>query len=154
MLQKAVEGGLESETYTHLLHQVCAELQSSLSLHEAVSLPQGSEDREAFHLELRSFLAELRCPHVALTKDVHFLSSYQKRLLVVDYLVSELLACRLTLLRQSQEQAMDTTDYKVCGWTFVCLFVYVLIQLLACGGVLHEARAGISVGHSTCVVKV
>ena len=116
VFRDAVKQGLNSENYTQLLHSLCGELKTSLSLQETVSLPQGStEDHEAFQLELRGFLAELKCPHADLTTDVCLLSSYKKRLLVLEYLESELIACRLTLLRQSRDQAMETSDHEVCA---------------------------------------
>lgn len=43
----------------------------------------GASDAESFHLEMRSFLNELRCPHVQLTKDLSSLIETNNRLLLV-----------------------------------------------------------------------
>ncbi len=115
VLLKVLKEGLSSSHFTQLLCEVCGELKKSLELQKAVSLPQGKEDHEAFQLELRGFLNELKFPHQDLFGDLEFLSSTRNRILVLDFLVSELTASRLLLLRRSREQAMEIEDAEVSG---------------------------------------
>ena len=87
-------------------------------LQEAVTPPQGVDDHEAFQLELRGFLSELKFPQMDVIEGLGltFLYSFRNRLLVLDFLVSELMATRLLLLRQSKEQVMETSDSEVSEW--------------------------------------
>ena len=109
-LKSAIEDGINSDLFVELIHSLCSELKSSLSLQEVVTHPQGKEDAESLQMELRAFLVELHCPHINLTMDMNVLSSYQKRLLVLDYLVSELVASRLNTLRQGKEDVMEIEE--------------------------------------------
>ncbi len=78
-----------------------------------MSIPQSSsEDIEAFQLELRSFLRELCCPHSVLLQGVDVLATYHCRLLLLDYLLSELMAARLTSGKREEE--MDTGQEVSC----------------------------------------
>lgn len=114
-LKTAIESGVDSIAYTDLLTSLCSELKSSAELQEAVTRPQGLEDAESFQLELRSFLRELHCPHFSLTMDTSVLSSYEKRLLLLDYLVSEVLASRLMTLRQRRKQDVMEVNGEEVG---------------------------------------
>ena len=62
-LRVAVEGGLSSSQFVELCLSLCSELKTLNSMQETVTRPQGPEDEESFHLEMRSFLLELACPH-------------------------------------------------------------------------------------------
>ena len=46
----------------------------------------GPEDAESFHLEVRSFLSELNCPHPSLVQDLTALSQPGNRLLFIGQL--------------------------------------------------------------------
>ena len=117
-LYNVLEEGLLSSMFIELLCRVCGELKLSLVLQEAVTPPQGVDDHEAFQLELRGFLCELKFPQLDVIEGLGltFLSSFRNRLLVLDFLVSELMATRLLLLRQSKEQVMETSDSEVSEW--------------------------------------
>ena len=112
-LKQAVNEGLSSMAYTTLLVTLCSELKDSLGLEEGVTPPQGSEDSTAFQMELRGVLVELHCPHVSLTTDMNLLSSPSNRLLVLEYLVSEVLTARLNTVRREGEEAMEVNGEEV-----------------------------------------
>ncbi|XP_064387131.1 protein FAM98A-like [Halichondria panicea] len=103
-LSTAIQQGLSSTLYKELVLQLCASLQQLCSLECRVSSPQVPEDLEAFQLELRSLLREMDCHHKSLMESVDVLGDYHKRLLLVDYLLSELMAARLV----GQDEDMDT----------------------------------------------
>ncbi len=113
-LKQAVEKGMASSEYTSLLTTLCSELKTSLGLREGVTPPRGQLDEVAFQMELRGVLMELQCPHLSLTMDLTLLtSSPSNRLLVLDYLVSEVLATRLSAVRKDKEETMDVNGEEV-----------------------------------------
>ena len=81
---------------------VCSELKQLCSLREAVSEPQGSTNTGVvlFEREMQSFLEELDCPHTSL-RELDILTSFRKKLVLFDFLLSELLAARLTMAKTS-----------------------------------------------------
>ena len=104
-LRVAVEGGLSSSQFVELCLSLCSELKTLNSMQETVTRPQdcpGPEDEESFHLEMRSFLLELACPHSSLTKGLQTTSTPSNRILLLDFLLSELLAARLLSLRTEE----------------------------------------------------
>ena len=109
--KSAAKAGIESKTYTQLIHSLCLELKKSLGLGESVTLPQGKEDAESFQLELRAFLGEMKCPHSSLTSSMEVLESYHKKLLLCDYLLSEVMASRL--VSSDGEEAMEVNGGEV-----------------------------------------
>jgi len=119
-LKTAVKEGLDSESYISLLTSLCSELKSAHSLQEEVTHPQGRGDAESLQLELRSFLLELKCPHLELTMDMMVLFSYEKRLLMMDYLVSEVMASRLVALQREGAELMEVNGKQVSQqmWKF------------------------------------
>ena len=112
-LHTAVQEGMQSPAYTDLLTALCAELKASAGLQESVTRPQGPDDAESFQLELRGLLRELQCPHFSLTADMHVLDSAEKRLLVLDYLVSEVLAARLASVRGQRGEEPEVNGDEV-----------------------------------------
>lgn len=88
---------------------ICSELKQLYSLQEAVSKPQGPADTDAFQLEMRSFLQELQCPHDSL-KELDLLSSFKKKLLLVDFLVSELLTARLLKVKKKDVDGIEAME--------------------------------------------
>ena len=94
VLRSTLEKGLHSDVFIDTIIAICSELKQLLSLQEAVSKPQGPADTDAFQLEMRSFLQELHCPHESLG-ELDLLSSFKKKLLLIDFLVSELLTARI-----------------------------------------------------------
>ncbi len=105
-LSVAVQSGFSSLHYMHTVTALCTSLQHLCSVECTVSSPGTSlEDIEAFQLELRSFLREICCPHSVLLQGVDVLATYRNRLLLLDYLLSELMAARLN--GGKQEEPMD-----------------------------------------------
>ena len=94
---------------------ISSELKRLCALQETVSRPQGPGDNEAFQLEMRSFLKELHCPHELLLKDLDLLSTFKQRLLLVDFLLSELLAARLVAVKKKSRG--DSEPMEVDGVT-------------------------------------
>ena len=99
VLRSTLEKGLHSDVFIDTIIAICSELKQLLSLQEAVSKPQGPADTDAFQLEMRSFLQELHCPHESLG-ELDLLSSFKKKLLLVDFLVSELLTARILKVKK------------------------------------------------------
>ena len=107
VLRSTVEKGLHSDVFIDTTIAICSELKQLLSLQEAVSKPQGPADTDAFQLEMRSFLQELSCPHESLG-ELDLLSSFKKKLLLGDFLVSELLTARiLKVKKRTDVEAME-----------------------------------------------
>ena len=106
-LQTAIEQGLTSSLFIDLCTLLCNELKQLLNLQEAVSRPQGQDDCDSFELEIRSFLKELHCPHTSLINERDILISYKKKLLMMDFLLSEVLTARMLSLRKKDEERME-----------------------------------------------
>ena len=109
ILRTILEKGLDSDVFIDTVITICSELKQLYSLQEAVSKPQGPSDAESFQLEMRSFLQELQCPHDSL-RELDLLSSFKKKLLLVDFIVSELLTARLLKAKKkdlSSAEAME-----------------------------------------------
>ena len=111
-LKSCIKKGLDSDVFIELVTSVCSELKQLCSLQEAVSKPQGSADSESFELEMRSFLKELNCPHTLLG-ELGLLGTYRKKLLLVDFVLSELLAARLAAVRRKNKGGVE--DMEVDG---------------------------------------
>lgn len=112
VLRSTLEKGLDSDVFIDTVIAICLELKQLYSLQEAVSKPQGPADTDAFQLEMRSFLQELHCPHESL-KELDLLSSFKKKLLLVDFLVSELLTARILKMKKKDldgVEAMEVDD--------------------------------------------
>ena len=60
---------------------------------ESIYIPSvdcpGPEDEESFHLEMRSFLLELACPHSSLTKGLQTTSTPSNRILLLGMLATD-----------------------------------------------------------------
>ena len=106
-LKSAIEQGLSSPLYIDLCMSLYLDLKQHCSLESTVSRPQGPEDIESFQLEMKSLLQETHCPHASISKEgLDILSSYHKRLVLMDYLLSEVLAARLVSMR-CRDEPMD-----------------------------------------------
>lgn len=115
VLKESLEKGLESDHFIELVSAICSDLKQLCSLQEAVSKPQGPTDAEAFELEMRSFLKELHCPHESLLREPNMLGSYKNKLLLVDFLLSELLPARLIALKKrvkGEDEEMEVDGAK------------------------------------------
>lgn len=94
---KALEGGPKSLHFTKLVHILAEELKKLCNLEETVNMMNDPDESSAFLLELSSFLKELGCPYKKLVTG-HMssrLQSREDRLLLLDYLLSELMAARM-----------------------------------------------------------
>lgn len=106
VLRETLEKGLHSDIFIDTMIAICSELKQLYSLQEAVSKPQGPEDTDSFQLEMRSFLQELHSPHESL-RELDLLGSFKKKLLLVDFLLSELLTARLLRAKKKDVETME-----------------------------------------------
>ncbi|XP_045507958.1 protein FAM98B [Colias croceus] len=94
---KALDGGAKSLEYTKLVHILAEEIKKLCNLEETVNIMNDPDESSSFLLELSSFLKELGCPYRKLVTG-HMSSRLQSRddkILLLDYLVSELMAARM-----------------------------------------------------------
>ncbi|GBP62686.1 Protein FAM98A [Eumeta japonica] len=97
VFSKALEGGAKSLEYTKLVHILAEELKNLCNLEETVNMMNNPDESSAFLLELSSFLKELGCPYKNLITG-HMsarLQSKDDKILLLDYLLSELMAARM-----------------------------------------------------------
>ncbi|XP_064212361.1 protein FAM98A isoform X4 [Tribolium castaneum] len=93
----ALQEGAKNVEFTKLVSFLTNELRALLNIDEEVNPISGPEDSVSFVMEVSSFLKELNCPYVALTQG-HIsdrLESHQDKLLLLDYLATELMAARV-----------------------------------------------------------
>ncbi|XP_037875986.1 protein FAM98A [Bombyx mori] len=103
---KAIEGGAKSLDFTKLVHILAEELKNLCHLEETVNMINDPDDSSSFLLELSSFLKELGCPYKKLVTG-HMSSRLQSkddRLLLLDYLISELMAARMVNVDRPQDK--------------------------------------------------
>ncbi|CAH2061881.1 unnamed protein product, partial [Iphiclides podalirius] len=94
---KALDGGPKSLEYTKLIHILAEELKNLCKMEETVNMMNDPDESSSFLLELSSFLKELGCPYKTLVTG-HMSSRLQTkddRLLLLDYLISELMSARM-----------------------------------------------------------
>ncbi|KAF9406228.1 hypothetical protein HW555_013323 [Spodoptera exigua] len=94
---KALDGGPKSLDFTKLVHILAEEIKKLCNLEETVNMMNDPDESSSFLLELSSFLKELKCPYKKLVTG-HMSSRLQTkedRLLLLDYLISELMAARM-----------------------------------------------------------
>ncbi|XP_019855044.1 PREDICTED: protein FAM98A-like [Amphimedon queenslandica] len=106
-LEIAIASGLKDRNYVQLVMCLTSELKELLKLNETVTEPSGPDDSESFHLELRSFLNELKCYHETLVTDLAAFNEPRNRLILIDYLLSELMTARLLKVKIE-----ESTEYK------------------------------------------
>uniref|UniRef100_A0A915L782 Uncharacterized protein n=1 Tax=Romanomermis culicivorax TaxID=13658 RepID=A0A915L782_ROMCU len=96
--------------FVSLVNWLSLELQRVCKLEECVHKPESMEDVRSFYMELSSLLRELKCPYSAFTGGYleETLSNEAQRLLLINYLISELQAgCMI-------ESRIDRPS-KTCG---------------------------------------
>ncbi|KAJ3661476.1 hypothetical protein Zmor_005886 [Zophobas morio] len=96
-LDAALEEGAKSIEYTKLVNFLTNELRTLLNIDEQVNPITSPEDAVAFIMEVSSFLKELNCTYSVLTQG-HIsdrLQNVEHRLLLLDYLATELMAARI-----------------------------------------------------------
>ncbi|CAF4944553.1 unnamed protein product [Pieris macdunnoughi] len=94
---KAIDGGPKSLEYTKLVHILAEEIKKLCNLEETVNVMNDPDESSTFLLELSSFLKELGCPYKKLVTG-HMssrLESREDKILLLDYLVSELMSARM-----------------------------------------------------------
>ncbi|KAL4707113.1 hypothetical protein ACJJTC_011439 [Scirpophaga incertulas] len=112
---KALEGGPKSLEYAKLVHVLAEELKQLCQLEETVNEMKEVDDSSSFLLELSSFLKELGCPYKSLVTG-HMSSRLQTKedcLLLLDYLISELMAARMVKVDQPKEKSNNKMDIIV-----------------------------------------
>ena len=95
-------------------------------------IPTGIEDQDTFNLEMKGFLQELQCPYLILTKSVDSLSSHENRLLLLNYLLSELQTSRLVAEKEKQDVVMVILIEvcNICVYYYICMRADLLLQIL------------------------
>ncbi|KAL0859894.1 hypothetical protein ABMA27_010226 [Loxostege sticticalis] len=109
---KALDGGPKSLEFTKLVHILAEELKKLLHLEETVNMMNDADESSSFLLELSSFLKELGCPYKKLVIG-HMssrLQSKEDRILLLDYLVSELMAARMMRVDCPKEKSSTGMD--------------------------------------------
>ena len=107
-LSKAVEAGLESAEFTGLVTYLAQELGELASLEDRLLEPEVSS--QAWSMELSSLLRELGCPYTVLTQGdlTERLASVRSRLLLLSFLLSELMAVRMTACERPRDSLTIT----------------------------------------------
>ncbi|XP_063370346.1 protein FAM98A-like [Cydia amplana] len=103
---KALEGGPKSLEYTKLIHILAEELKKLCNLEETVNMMNDPDESSSFLLELSSFLKELGCPYKNLVTG-HMssrLDTKEDKILLLDYLISELMAARIVGVDRPKEK--------------------------------------------------
>ncbi|KAL1517950.1 hypothetical protein ABEB36_001646 [Hypothenemus hampei] len=96
-LEAAVKIGQKHEEFTKLVSFLTNEIKTLLNIDEEVNAISSPEDSVVFVMEITSFLKELNCPYSSLTQGLvsERLQNYSERLLLLDYLLTELMAARI-----------------------------------------------------------
>lgn len=105
-LMNAVSGGPKNVDYTEVVNYLTNELRELCCIDECVNPIKNPEDSSHFLLELSSFLRELQCPFHNLTQGhvTDRLSTEYDKLLLLDYLVSELMAARMVEINKPDQK--------------------------------------------------
>nr|CAD7402672.1 unnamed protein product [Timema cristinae] len=109
-LEKALEGGPKSVEYTALVEWLSKELKSLCKMEEHVNAIMSPEDSSSFLLEVSSFLKELGrrvlvCCGYSCLLEGHMserLHTRQNRILLLDFLLTELEAARMVLVNKPE----------------------------------------------------
>ncbi|KAF7282813.1 hypothetical protein GWI33_001953 [Rhynchophorus ferrugineus] len=96
-LHAALEVGQKHEEFTKLVSFLTKEIRTLLNVDEEVNPISSPEDSVAFVMEVTSFLKEINCPYKSLTHGLvsERLQNVSERLLLLDYLLSELMTARI-----------------------------------------------------------
>ncbi|XP_060520173.1 protein FAM98A [Cylas formicarius] len=92
-----LQSGPKDVLYTTLVSFLTNEIRTLLGIDEEVNAIASPEDSVSFVMEITSFLKELNCPYKGLIQG-HLserLQTISDRLLLVDYLITELMAARI-----------------------------------------------------------
>ncbi|XP_014282273.1 protein FAM98B [Halyomorpha halys] len=110
-LRKVVEEWPVSIEFTKLVEWLTKELQYFCNLEEHVNAISISEDASSFLLELSSFLKELGCSYKTLTEGNvgDRLKTSNDRYLLLEFLISEVLAARITSAKKPSGNNIELT---------------------------------------------
>lgn len=112
-MSKVLDDGAKSTDYTTLVSWISQQLLNFGDVEECINPVQSPQDFETFHLELSFLLKELGCVNEKLTSGSvnERLASRQDRLLLLDYLVTELITSKLLALRhpKKKDNSMEIT---------------------------------------------
>ncbi|XP_074647049.1 protein FAM98A-like [Tubulanus polymorphus] len=128
-LEKALEEGPRSIAYTQLVEWLVKQLAVYNSIEDTVNAVIDSSDAGTFLLELSGFLREYGCPHGALIEGPinDRLSTRESRLQLLDFLQSELCACRIIadtkphLLTKAQQVEMQAESEVAAHLKLACM---------------------------------
>ncbi|CAK9304806.1 unnamed protein product [Gordionus sp. m RMFG-2023] len=107
--QTITQGPITS-SYTYIVSFLSGELQNFLNLEEIINPIDDNAHLQSFHIETSAFLKELDCPYTSLLQGpIHNrLSTHKDRLKLLDYLVTELQAAKISLA--SNDMEIDHND--------------------------------------------
>lgn len=112
-MSKALDGGVDSTDYTSLVSWISEQLVNFGDVEECVHPVNSPQDIATFHLELSFLLKELGCVNEKLTSGSvnERLSNRQDRVLLLDYLVTELMTSKLLALKHPKkvDNSMEIT---------------------------------------------
>lgn len=96
-LNQALEKGVKSPDFTGLVAWFADQFVLYENIEERINPSTSSDDSSIFLLELSSFLKELGCINVQLTSGNvnQRLSTIDHRVLLIEYLVMELMSCKI-----------------------------------------------------------
>ncbi|XP_071834331.1 protein FAM98A-like [Apostichopus japonicus] len=110
--REAVKGGPCSPLFTSLVSWLAENLCKLENVEASVSSTSSAEEADTFELELCGLLSELQCPHESLTQGetINRFGNEKNRLLLLDFLTTELQAARITALKEETENKMETDE--------------------------------------------
>lgn len=105
--KNCIDGGAKCINYTQLVEWITKEIQVLLGLEEYVNSISTEADSSSFLLEVSSFLKESGCFYLTLTTGPveERLNSNENKLLLLDYLIGELRASRMTNANASNKKS-------------------------------------------------
>lgn len=120
-LNKAFKDGPKSPEFTNLISWITNQIGSFENFSESVHPTLSSEDADTFLMELSSFLKEAGCVNQKLISGnlSQRLSNLDDRYVLFDYLISELMACKIN-------QAKKPEDNKSVQITIVRTFLSII----------------------------
>ncbi|PIK52700.1 hypothetical protein BSL78_10389 [Apostichopus japonicus] len=110
--REAVKGGPSSPLFTSLVSWLAENLCKLENVEASVTSTSSAEEADTFELELCGLLSELQCPHESLTQGetINRFGNEKNRLLLLDFLTTELQAARITALKEETENKMETDE--------------------------------------------
>jgi hypothetical protein len=100
-----VSKGLDSQDFIDLVSHLAEKIKDIEKLEEGVGIYKPGDDSQGWKMEVSSYLRELGCPYSSLIEeDVSTRFASQKsRLMLVNYLISELMASQMTAVNKPKD---------------------------------------------------